>query len=138
MKMYRDWLYNRRAKKTTEKPTKFGKKWTARLVIEHQHKKEILEKTGARPGDKEMIRKYQGAVNSFMAGLSEEQLEQAKKTAVEWSTTAPPPDIQASFAESKATDLMKDLATQLWRQGGMRVFILSAWKTEAGEIKING
>ncbi|OJA18234.1 hypothetical protein AZE42_14082 [Rhizopogon vesiculosus] len=33
---------------------------------------------------------------------------------------------------------MKDLATQLWRQGGMRVFILSAWKTEAGEIKING
>jgi hypothetical protein len=57
---------------------------------------------------------------------------------VEWSTKAPPPDIQASFAESKATDLMKDLATQLWRQGHMRVFILSAWKTEAGEVKING
>jgi len=105
MKMYRDWLYNRRAKKTSEKPTKFGKKWTARLVIEHQHKKEILEKTGARPGDKEMIRKYQGAVNSFMAGLSEEQLEQARKTAVEWSTTAPPPDIRPALQRARQLTL---------------------------------
>jgi hypothetical protein len=138
MKMYRDWLYNRRAKKTLKNKSKFGKKWTARLVIEHQCKKEILEKTGARPGGREMIKNYQGAVNAIMAGQSEEQLKEAKKTAMKWSSKAPPTDIQANFAQKKAPGMMKDLATQLWRQAGMRLFILSAWKTEKGEVRING
>ena len=138
MKMYRDWLYNRRAQKAQKQNSKFGKKWTARLVIEHQHKKEILEKTGGRPGGKDMIKNYQGAVNTIMAGLSAEELEEAKKTAIEWSTKAPPADMQAEFAEKKASDLMQDLATQLWRQAGMRIFILSAWKTENSKVKVNG
>jgi len=138
MKMYQDWLYNRRAQKAQKQNSKFGKKWTARLVIEHQHKKEILEKTGGRPGGKDMIKNYQGAVNTIMAGLSAEELEEAKKTAIEWSTKAPPADMQAEFAEKKASDLMQDLATQLWRQAGMRIFILSAWKTEDSKVKVNG
>ncbi|KAG1849571.1 hypothetical protein C8R48DRAFT_778501 [Suillus tomentosus] len=75
------------------------KKWTTRLVIEHQYKKEILEKTGARPGGKEMIKHYQGAVNAIMAGLSEEQLDEANTTAIEWSSSAPPTDVQAEFAQ---------------------------------------
>ncbi|KAG2148164.1 uncharacterized protein EDB93DRAFT_1250225 [Suillus bovinus] len=98
-----------------------------------RYKKEILEKTGARPGGKEMIKHYQGAVNAIMSGLSEEQLEEANKTAIEWSSKAPPTDVQAEFAQKKAPGMMKDLATQLWRQAGMRIFILSAWKTEEGE-----
>jgi len=138
MKMYRDWLYNRRAQKAQKQNSKFGKKWTARLVIEHQHKKEILEKTRGRPGGKDMIKNYQGAVNTIMAGLSAEELEEAKKTAIEWSTKAPPADMQAEFAEKKASDLMQDLTTQLWRQAGMRIFILSAWKTEDSKVKVNG
>jgi hypothetical protein len=107
-------------------------------VIEHQYKKEILEKTRARPGGKEMIKHYQGAVNAIMAGLSEEQLDEANTTAIEWSSSAPPTDVQAEFAQKKAPGMMKDLATQLWRQAGMRIFILSAWKTEEGEVRING
>ncbi|KAG2130806.1 uncharacterized protein EDB93DRAFT_1255696 [Suillus bovinus] len=136
--MYRDWLYNQRAEKTLKKESKFGKKWTARLVIEHQYKKEIIEKTGGRPGGKKMIKNYQGAVNTIMGGLSEEQLEEAKKTAIEWSSKAPPTDVQAEFTQKKAPGMMKDLATQLWRQAGMRIFILSAWKTGEGEVRING
>ncbi|KAG2087464.1 uncharacterized protein F5147DRAFT_781336 [Suillus discolor] len=136
--MYQDWLYNWRAEKTLKKQSKFSKKWTTRLVIEHQYKKEIFEKTGARPGGKEMIKLYQGAVNAIMAGLSEEQLEEANKTEIEWSSSAPPTDVQAEFAQKKAPGMMKDLATQLWRQAGMRIFILSAWKTEEGEVRING
>ncbi|KAG2141446.1 uncharacterized protein EDB93DRAFT_1252587 [Suillus bovinus] len=136
--MYWDWLYNQRAEKTLKKECKFSKKWTAWLVIEHQYKKEIIEKTGGRPGGKEMIKNYQGAVNTIMGGLSEEQLEEAKKTAIEWSSKAPPMDVQAEFAQKKAPGMMKDLATQLWRQAGMRIFILSAWKTEEGEVRING
>ncbi|KAG2143571.1 uncharacterized protein EDB93DRAFT_1251984 [Suillus bovinus] len=136
--MYQDWLYNRRAEKTLKKESKFGKKWTAWLVIERQYKKEIIEKTGGRLGGKEMIKNYQGAVNAIMGGLSEEQLEEAKKTAIEWSSKAPPMDVQAEFAQKKALGMMKDLATQLWRQAGIRIFILSAWKTEEGEVRING
>ncbi|KAG1882457.1 hypothetical protein F4604DRAFT_1678444 [Suillus subluteus] len=136
--MYRDWLYNRRAEKTLKKESKFGKKWTAQLVIERQYKKEILDKTGARPGGKEMIKNYQGAVNAIMGSLSEEQLEEAKKTAIEWSRKAPPTDVQAEFAQKKAPAMMKDLATQLWRQTSMRIFILSTWRTEEGEVRING
>ena len=136
--MYRDWLYNRRAEKARKKGSKFGKKWTARLVIEHQCKKEILDKTGAKAGGKEMIKNYQGAVTAIMASLSEEQLEEAKKTAIEWSSKAPPTDVQAEYAHKKAPGVMKDLAVQLWRQAGMRIFILSAWKTGEGELRING
>ncbi|KAG2336218.1 hypothetical protein BDR05DRAFT_953519 [Suillus weaverae] len=135
--MYRDWLYNRRAEKTLKKKSKFGKTWTARLVIEHQYKKEIIEKTGARPGGKEMIKNYQGAVNAIMPGLCDEQLEEVKKTAIEWSSKAPPTDVQAEFAQKKAPCMMKDLATQLWRQAGMRIFILSAWKQRKGKMDFN-
>ncbi|KAG2347674.1 hypothetical protein BDR05DRAFT_996755 [Suillus weaverae] len=119
--MYWDWLYNRRAEKTLKK----------------RYKKEIIEKTRARPGGKEMIKNYQGAVNAIMAGLCDEQLEEAKKTAIEWSSKAPPTNVQAEFAQKKAPCMMKDLATQLWRQAGMRIFILSAWKTEEGELEGN-
>ncbi|KAG2094647.1 uncharacterized protein F5147DRAFT_657122 [Suillus discolor] len=73
-----------------------------------------------------MIKNYQGAVNAIMGGLCEEQLEEAKKTAIEWSSKAPPTDVQAEFAQKKAPGMMKDLATQLWRQA------------EEGEVRING
>ncbi|KAG2073013.1 hypothetical protein BDR04DRAFT_1116555 [Suillus decipiens] len=136
--MYRDWLYNWRGEKTHQKEGKFSEKWTAWMVIEHQYKKEILEKTRGRPGGKEMIKNYQGAVNAIMGSLSDEQLEKANETAIEWSSKAPPADVQADFAQKKAPGMMKDLATQLWRQAGMRIFILSAWKTEEGEVRING
>ncbi|KAG2056179.1 hypothetical protein BDR06DRAFT_1006291 [Suillus hirtellus] len=102
------------------------------------YKKEILEKTGAKPGGKEMIKHYQDAVNAIMASLSKEQLNEANKTAIEWSSSAPPTDVQAEFTQKKVPGMMKDLATQLWRQAGMRIFILSAWKTEEGEVRING
>ncbi|KAG2073708.1 hypothetical protein BDR04DRAFT_1116066 [Suillus decipiens] len=125
--MYWDWLYNQRGEKTHQKEGKFSKKWTAWMVIEHQYKKEILEKTGGRPGGKEMIKNYQGMVNAIMGSLSDEQLEKAS-----------PADVQADFAQKKAPGMMKDLATQLWRQAGIRIFILSAWKTEEGEVRING
>ncbi|KAG2057443.1 hypothetical protein BDR06DRAFT_1005078 [Suillus hirtellus] len=111
---------------------------TQLLKKRKSYKKEILEKTGARPGGKEVIKHYQGAVNAIMAGLSEEQLDEENMTAIEWSSSAPPTDVQAEFAQKKAPGMMKDLATQLWRQAGMRIFILSAWKTKEGEVRING
>ena len=50
-------------------------------------------KTDGRLEGKEMIKNYQAAVNSIMAGLSEKQLKEVKNTAIEWSSKAPPPNI---------------------------------------------
>lgn len=131
-------MYNRRAKKSVKKVNKFAIKWTDRRVIEHQHKDEILKMTGAKPGEAKMIQNYQGALTSFMDSLSKEEKEEAQKTADEWNTNAPPADIRANFAERKAPGLIKNLATELWRQAGMRIFVVSAWQTEEGKLTING
>ncbi|KAG2111302.1 uncharacterized protein F5147DRAFT_772022 [Suillus discolor] len=137
--VYRDWLYNRRPEKTRKKKdSKFGQKWTSRSVIEQQRKEEIIEKTGAMPGSKKFIERYQTTLTAVMASLSKEQLEEAQKTAIKWSDKAPPAGVQADFAKKKAPGMMKDLATKLWKQAGMRIFILSAWKAEEGEVRING
>lgn len=137
--IYKDWFYNHGAKKRARKANaKFGKKWTARTVIEVQRKKEILLETGAKPGDKDMIGNYQAALNAIIAGLSEEEMKDAHRTAEEWSKRAPPPEVQAAFAFKKADLLIEDLASQLWKQGGMRIFVLSAWKNSDGEVLVNG
>ncbi|KAG1800350.1 uncharacterized protein HD556DRAFT_1305120 [Suillus plorans] len=136
---YRDWLYNRRPEKTREKKAnKFGQKWTSRSVIEQLRKEEIIEKTGAMPGSKKFIERYQTTLTAVVASLSKEELEEAQNTAIEWSAKAPPAAVQADFAKKKAPGMMKDLATKLWKQAGMRIFILSAWKTEEDEVRING
>ncbi|KAG1893233.1 uncharacterized protein F5891DRAFT_986082 [Suillus fuscotomentosus] len=136
---YWDWLYNRRPEKTREKKAnKFSQKWTSRSVIEQLHKEEIIEKTGVMPGSKKFIERYQTTLTAVVASLSKEELEEAQNTAIEWSAKAPPAAVQADFAKKKAPGMMKDLATKLWKQAGMRIFILSAWKTEEDEVRING
>ncbi|KAG2739730.1 hypothetical protein P692DRAFT_201811360 [Suillus brevipes Sb2] len=94
-------------------------------------------KTGAMPGSKTFIERYQTTLTAVMAGLSKEELEEAQNTAIEWSAKTPPAAVQADFAKKKAPGLMKDLASKLWKQAGMRIFILSAWKEE-DEVRING
>ncbi|KAG1747320.1 hypothetical protein EDB19DRAFT_1826080 [Suillus lakei] len=136
--VYRDWLYNWRSEKTgKKKANKLGQKWTSRSVIEQLRKEEIIEKTGAMPGSKEFIERYQATLTAVMASLSKEELEEAQDTAIEWSAKAPPAAVQVDFAKKKAPSLMKDLVTKLWKQAGMRIFILSAWKEE-DEVQING
>jgi len=136
--MYRDWLYNWRSEKTRKKKaSKLGQKWTSRMVIEQLRKEEIIEKTGAMPGSKTFIERYQTTLTAVMAGLSKEELEEAQNTAIEWSAKTPPAAVQVDFAKKKAPGLMKDLASKLWKQAGMRIFILSAWKEE-DEVRING
>ncbi|KAG2105108.1 uncharacterized protein F5147DRAFT_775428 [Suillus discolor] len=104
-------------------------------VIEQLRKEDIIEKTGARPGSKTFIERYQSTLTAIMASLSKEELEEAQNTVIEWSDKAPPAAVQADFAKKKAPGMMKDLATKLWKQAGMRIFILSAWKTEEDEVR---
>jgi hypothetical protein len=56
-----------------------------------------VELTGGRAGDKEMIGNYQAALNTILAGMTDEEQQLAEETAEEWTNNAPPPDIQAKF-----------------------------------------
>ncbi|KAG2351352.1 hypothetical protein BDR07DRAFT_1386120 [Suillus spraguei] len=137
--VYRDWLYNQRPEKTQKKKaSKLGQKWTSQSVIGQLCEEEIINKTRAMPGLKKFIERYQTTLTTVMASLSKEQLEEAQNIVIKWSSKAPPAGVQADFAKKKAPGMMKDLATKLWKQASMRIFILSAWKTEEGEVRING
>ncbi|KAG2029651.1 hypothetical protein BDR03DRAFT_1018119 [Suillus americanus] len=107
------------------------------MVIEQLRKEEIIEKTGAMPGSKTFIERYQTTLTAVMASLSKEELDEAQNTAIKWSAKTPPAAVQVDFAKKKAPGLMKDLASKLWKQAGMRIFILLAWKEE-DEVHING
>ncbi|KAG1748878.1 uncharacterized protein EDB91DRAFT_1244686 [Suillus paluster] len=69
-----------------------------------------------------------------MEELSDEELEKAKETANKWSNNIPPPEIQAQVAGKKGPAYMEHFSNEMWRQCGMRVFVLSAWKNEQGQV----
>jgi hypothetical protein len=116
--MYTTWLFNHGERKRARSDKfKWGKKWTARSVVSHQRREEIVELTGGRAGDKEMIGNYQ---------------------AEEWTNNTPPPDVQAKFTQRKGDAVTKSFASYMWKQGGCRVFVMSAWKKEDGEVRIHG
>ena len=137
--MYPTWLFNHgeRKRKQSDK-FKWGKKWTARSVISHQRREEIVELTGGQAGDKEMIGNYQAALKTILAGLTDEEWQQAEETAEEWTNNAPPADVQAKFTDKKADAATKSFASYMWKQGGLRVFVMSAWKNQDGEVRMHG
>ena len=138
-KTYKQWFYNHGQRKRTPKELiKYGKKWTWRKVIEVQKKDQILQHTGAKPGEKKMIGNYQHAMKIVLDGLTQEEKDAAKETAKEWAKAAPPPEVQAKTAKSKADSMIRQFATQMYKEAGMRVFILSAWKDGDGKLMIGG
>ncbi|KAG1723310.1 uncharacterized protein EDB91DRAFT_1087857 [Suillus paluster] len=107
-------------------------------VIYQQNREEVLkrikDKFGAKPGGQDMFKHYQAAVKKVMAELSEDELEKAKETAKEWSNNFPPPETQAQVAREKGPVYMEHFSNEMWRQCGMRVFVLLAWKNERREV----
>jgi hypothetical protein len=137
--MYTTWLFNHGERKRARSDRfKWGKKWTAHSIVSHQRREEIVELTGGRAGDKEMIGNYQAALNTILAGMTDEEWQLAEETAEEWTNNAPPPDVQAKFTQRKADAVTKSFASYMWKQGGCRVFVMSAWKKEDGKVRIHG
>ncbi|KAG1723979.1 uncharacterized protein EDB91DRAFT_1087636 [Suillus paluster] len=136
--MYKTWLFNNKKKKERKDMIKYGRKWTPRQVIYQQNREEVLKRIedefGAKPGGQDMFKHYQAVVKKVMADLSEDELEKAKETAEEWSNNFPPPETQAQVARKKGPVYMEHFSNEMWRQCGMRVFVLSAWKNEHGEV----
>lgn len=136
--MYKTWLFNNKKKKERKDMIKYGRKWTPRQVIYQQKREEVLKRiedeSGERPGGPGMFKHYQATVKRVMAELSDDELEKAKDTAEEWSNNFPPPEIQAQVARKKGPAYMEHFSREMWRQCGMRVFVMSAWKNEQGEV----
>ncbi|KIK80343.1 hypothetical protein PAXRUDRAFT_158936, partial [Paxillus rubicundulus Ve08.2h10] len=83
---------------------------------------------GAKARDQEMIAKYQWAVNKVMGGLTQEEMKEAERLAEEWRQANPPAKVQAKTASQKGEKYLREFAKKMWRQYGMRVAVLTAWK----------
>jgi hypothetical protein len=136
--MYRTWLYNNMKKKKRKEAIKYGKKWNSRMVVYQQRRDEVMKRieqqTGAKPGEPGMFKHYQAAIKDVIDEMPEEELERAKQTAEEWSNSYPPPEVQAKTADKKGAAFIEQFAQEMWRQCGMRVFVLSAWRSSEGEV----
>jgi hypothetical protein len=136
--MYKTWLFNNKKKKERKDMIKYGRKWTSRMVIYQQNRDKVLkrieEESGEKPGGPGMFKHYQAAVKRVMTELDDDKLAKAKEMVEEWSYNFPPPEIQAEVAHKKGPAYMEHFLNEMWRQCGMRVFVLSAWKNEKGEV----
>ncbi|KAI6144004.1 hypothetical protein BKA82DRAFT_172746 [Pisolithus tinctorius] len=118
---------------------KYGSKWTALKVIKLQHKKDIqqvLVKARIQPGMLAMIKHYQLAIQNVVQLLTKAELDQAAHLAKEWNERKLPPKAQAEAATSKGQKYAKQFAYDMWKQCGMRVVIMSAWKDKDGEVMV--
>ncbi|KAG1724388.1 uncharacterized protein EDB91DRAFT_1087483 [Suillus paluster] len=123
-KTYKEWLYNQCRRKAPKPLIKYGKKWTAH------------RETGETPGSEGMITKWPEATKTVLAGLSAEEKEEVRVMAEKWNNEAAPPDIQANVAETKGADMIEHFATEMFKQAGMRIFVMSAWQNREGKLML--
>ncbi|KIK75732.1 hypothetical protein PAXRUDRAFT_87387, partial [Paxillus rubicundulus Ve08.2h10] len=125
---YKTWFYNHGRRRVTKPLVKYGKSVTNWDVIKVQKKddiqKGIEEEHREKPGDQEMIGKYQWAVNKVMGGLTQEEIKEVERLAKEWRKTKPLPEVQAKTASQKGEKYLREFAEEMWRQCGMRVEVL--------------
>ncbi|KAG0693558.1 hypothetical protein DFH29DRAFT_881369 [Suillus ampliporus] len=144
---YRQWFHNHKKHKADAKPLmKLQKKWTARRVIEEERKadivqqirEEIEQETGEKPGQKEVLKRYQPTMTAIMKGLDDNELEEAQAKAEEWTNHAPDAAVQAKTAKKKGEKMIKHFAKEMFTQAGMRLFVLGSWKDEQGSLLTSG
>ncbi|KAG1855071.1 hypothetical protein C8R48DRAFT_675385 [Suillus tomentosus] len=126
-KTYKEWLYNQCRRKAPKPLIKYGKKWTAHCVLIEQNKARIREETGEMPGK---------ATKTVLAGLLAEEKEEANVLADKWNNEAAPAEVQANVAETKDADIIEHFATEMFKQAGMRVFVMSAWRDSRGKLML--
>ncbi|KIO05423.1 hypothetical protein M404DRAFT_25550 [Pisolithus tinctorius Marx 270] len=135
----KNWMYNNSPSWAQKALVKYGSKWTALKVIKLQCKKDIqqvLVKAGIQPRMSAMIKHYQPAVQKVVQSLTKAELDQAAHLAKEWNEGKPPPEAQAEAPTSKGQKYAKQFVYDMWKQCGMRVVIMSAWKDKDGEVMV--
>ncbi|KAI6141476.1 hypothetical protein BKA82DRAFT_125401, partial [Pisolithus tinctorius] len=135
----KNWMYNNSWSQAQKGLVKYGSKWTALKVIKLQHKKDIqqvLVKARIQPGTSAMIKHYQPAIQQVVQSLTKAELDRAAHLAKEWNERKLPPEAQAEATTSKGRKYAKQFAYDMWKQCGMRVVIMSAWKDKDGEVMV--
>ncbi|KAI6144081.1 hypothetical protein BKA82DRAFT_32573 [Pisolithus tinctorius] len=135
----KNWMYNNSQSRAQKALVKYGSKWMALKVIKLQHKKDIqqvLVKAGIQPGMSAMIKHYQPAIQKVVQSLTKAELDQAAHLVKEWNERKLPPKAQAEATTSKGQKYAKQFAYNMWKQCGMRVVIMSAWKDKDGEVMV--
>jgi hypothetical protein len=129
-------LYNQSRRKAPKPLIKYGKKWTPHRVLIEQNKGRIREETGEIAGSEAMIVKWPEATKTVLAGLSAKEKEEANVLADKWNNESAPPEVQANLAETKGADMIEHFAAEMFKQAGMRVFVMSAWRDSRGKLML--
>ncbi|KAG1730910.1 hypothetical protein EDB19DRAFT_1912750 [Suillus lakei] len=140
--VYRKWLQNHGGKKKEAKPPiTLGRKWTYRSVVGSLRKKELLQKieddTGVKLRETEMMHHYNRYLADMVNSLTEKEVEEATKTAVEWNKQGVLAELQADTVKHKSDDILWYVANEMFKKAGMQLFILSAWKNEEGKLLVS-
>lgn len=138
MKLQRVKSWLNRNKPVSQKPMKhkYTRAPTLRGVVAYYMARDVEEKTrelsGAAPGSQEYLKYYQPALTAVVNNLTEEKQTEYEETAEEWTKTGPPPEVQqANFGRSGEV-AARQFATEMFRQMGVRVFILGGFKNADG------
>ncbi|KAG1834636.1 hypothetical protein DFJ58DRAFT_735769 [Suillus subalutaceus] len=141
-KVYRKWRQNHGEKKDGKPPINLGRKWTYWSVVESLRKKELLktieDETGAKPGEQGMMNYYARYLTEMVNSLTEKEVEEATEMAAQWNKQGVPPEVQADTARCKSDEILQYVAKEIFKKAGMRLFMLSAWKTKKGKLMVSG
>ncbi|KIK33029.1 hypothetical protein CY34DRAFT_18648 [Suillus luteus UH-Slu-Lm8-n1] len=88
------------------------------------------------PRSEAMIVKWPEATKTVLASLSAEEKEEANVLADKWNNEAAPPEVQGNLAKIKGADMIEHFATEMFKQAGMRVFVMSAWRDSRGKLML--
>ncbi|KAG1825057.1 hypothetical protein EV424DRAFT_1537933 [Suillus variegatus] len=129
--VYRNWFRNHGGRKQDQKPPiNMGRRWTYHWVIDTLRKWELLNKiqddTGVKLGSMEMIQHYSKYLSALIESLTEEEIQEAAKMAEEWKSQSVPPKVQIDIAKKKSESMVHHFASEMYKQAGMRVFVLAA------------
>ena len=112
---------------------------TVRQVACHIHKEEIAEiavgrANGAKPGGKDYMAGFQGAVSEFMAGLDEDQKMELEVKRSEWVTESYPIELQRKNADKLAHNWLEQSAKSQYQEMGMRSVVWEFHQNRAGTM----
>ncbi|KAG2087896.1 uncharacterized protein F5147DRAFT_658833 [Suillus discolor] len=88
-------------------------------VLIEQNKARIREETGEMPGSEAMIVKWPEATKTISGTTKLLQAE-----------------VQVNVAETKGADIIEQFATEMFKQAGMRVFVMSAWQGQQRQTDV--
>jgi hypothetical protein len=94
----KEWFYNNGRRRTRKPKHTYVKNWTFKKVLAHQRKDDISEEvsslSGAAPGTKEWMAKYQAGVQVVCNRLTDEEVAEYQKLAEDWNSEAPHAKVQ--------------------------------------------